>query len=487
MKKGFTLIAAIFIILVVTVFAVVVASFFSSESVLAVKNYDSLRAFYIAESGLRFALISAFKGDPDWGDFNSISGDFAGGTFTVQNLSPEANSALLQVSGVYPKGGMGAVTRVFQQGIERCFSLPEAFNYALYWQNSSGTSARLDIGGAGNDRDIVGDVFGDGNFRVQAGSSVTNGKIYVSSGYDVDGGGTYSWEATDEFPGFPAIDNSYYNSLISDYDSLIPPAPVGPYPYSNQDVTFVLTGETISFESITVSLFGGGLTIYGSGEIVSRGDFIVNGSLLVQPDTGETIALIAQDELNISSRFTHTAFLYPGTHLYSKNDECKFAKIFGFLGSVEASGVLLMSSTKVTLNWFGTGIGESSIIYIPPNAVGIQGWLDPAPLVVGVNFSNPDIFRGSIICDCTDSTRWVSFYNGQMQGIIYSPVSPVRLFGSGVHIYGAVVADHIRGESSDNVLDSNITWADIFLPEIPPAGISLEGIAFSPGSWQEIY
>ena len=55
-KKGFTLVAAIFILLVMTLLAVTTSTFISSDAVIAVKNYYSQDAFYVASSGMEYYL-----------------------------------------------------------------------------------------------------------------------------------------------------------------------------------------------------------------------------------------------------------------------------------------------------------------------------------------------------------------------------------------------------------------------------------------------
>ncbi|MDD5382105.1 MAG: pilus assembly PilX N-terminal domain-containing protein [Candidatus Margulisbacteria bacterium] len=484
-KRGFTLLTAVFLVLVFTLLAIAASTFISSASVIAVKNYNSIRAFYIAEAGLRFAIVSSLETSSDWRNIGQFSGDFAGGTFTVQNVSPEVESAILKVTGVYPKSGPQNVRRVIQQGFIRSYRLPDAFSYAVYWRNSSGSTDRLTVGGILFGCDLTGNCFGDGNFSVNSNSSVTGGTIYVSPGHDVNGSGTYTWEVLSAFPSWPLLNNSYYTGLINRYDALIPATAAPAYPYSGSSATITLHGETITYESITIGS-AGSLTLYGSGELVSRGDFIVQGSLKVQPNTGEAIALIAHDGMTMSSIYPNSARLYPGTRLYSVNDICRFNKVFsGTYGSVECHTVLIMSKTRVTINWFGSRILDDSIIYIPPSATGSKAWYEPDYYVVDVTLTSTDIFRGSIICDCGNPTRLVKFGGGSMMGIIYSPISPVRLFEANIH--GSVVTDKFLYYFNQNNFDADIDWAQSFLPSLPPPGISQEVVSFMPSSWQEIY
>ena len=481
-KKGFALVAVIFIILVVAMLSLATSSLISSEAFVAAKNYDSLRAFYIAEAGLQYTITASLEGSGDWSGFVGLSGSFANGSFSVTNVSPEADSANLQVTGTY-----GNVSRTIQQQVERDYVLPGAFNYALYWNNSAGSSSRLDIGGLFFDSDIVGKSYGNGNFEVKSGSSVTGGTLYVSSGHDVIGSGTYSWEATDSPSPWPSLDNSYYTSLINKYDALIPTSAVDAYTWSSSDKVITLEGEVVSFESITINT-SGSLTIFGSGELVSRGDITVYGTLNVHPLTGETVALIADDSFKLSSIYPNSASLEAGTHIYSINDRCRFTKLLGgSYGTVTISNALIMSKTRVTMNWFGSRIQDDSIVYVPPSATGYKGFLDANYYVVDINISGTDIFHGSIISDCSDSTRLVRFLGGGMQGIIYSTNSPLRLVNANIN--GAVVADKFQYYQlfDPDTLVADITWAPSFLPSVPPPGLSVEVVSLVSPSWQEIY
>ncbi len=92
MKKGFGLLAVVFIILVFSVLAIGFVSFILSESDLSVKKYRYTRAFYVAEAGRNFAIkhISSY---PDWsGDVGlPLTESFGDGTFTISvaNVSPD--------------------------------------------------------------------------------------------------------------------------------------------------------------------------------------------------------------------------------------------------------------------------------------------------------------------------------------------------------------------------------------------------------------
>ncbi|OGC24386.1 hypothetical protein A2291_02550 [candidate division WOR-1 bacterium RIFOXYB2_FULL_42_35] len=474
-SAGFSIILAIFVVLITTFLVLSTSTLITTDSDKIVRHYNSLRAFFIAEAGLQFAVASSLEGKGDWRTFTALSKNFAGGSFTVQNLTTEANLALLRVTGTYPAGSANSVTRTIQQTFYRAYTLPEAFNYALYWNNSAGATT-LDLGSWLFSSNITGNCFGAGNFDVSSNSGVTGGTIYVSPGHRVTGSGTYTWEVLSSFPAFPLLDNTYYTNLISYYDSIIPTVAAPAYTWGSTNHVITLNGETVSFESITINL-SGGLTVRGSGELVSRGDIDVNGDIYVVPNTGETIALVAQNKIDIGPWGSNSADFFSGTHLYSKNGRCQFTK---FLGSfVNSEDVLVMSKNRVSLSWFGSNLGDNSIIYIPPDATGSSN------LVVDVDFTS-DIFHGSIINDCNDSSQSVRFLVGGMTGIVYSRVCPVILSVGG-RISGSVVADEIRTILLSNTCLSDIDWAESFLPTIPPPGLSEEAVTAYPSSWQEVY
>ncbi|MFH1576597.1 MAG: hypothetical protein ABID35_03550, partial [Candidatus Margulisiibacteriota bacterium] len=97
--------AAIFIVLVVTIFAVATSTLLSAESVLAVKNQGSLKAFYIASAGVEYYL-KELSDDPSWlTPPVPETKSFSGGIFTVA-YTGEADSAIaMLVTGIYTVEG----------------------------------------------------------------------------------------------------------------------------------------------------------------------------------------------------------------------------------------------------------------------------------------------------------------------------------------------------------------------------------------------
>ncbi|MDD5382102.1 MAG: hypothetical protein PHH60_00375 [Candidatus Margulisbacteria bacterium] len=481
--RGQVIIEAVFVLMIFAVLGMVTVSLLSGESTSSLKNLQGIQAMNIAEGGMRFTMAASLAADVDW----SNNADFGPrslnpGTFTVRYISKEKDACTIEVTGT-----VSGVNRKMQAGFARSRAFPSAFNYALYWKNSEASSSPLEIGSALIDpRTISGNVFVNGNASVYTTSQVISGEIYVPTGFNVTGGGIYSWEATSSPPPWPGLDNSYYVNLINRYDSHIPAAAPS-FTKGSSTFTITLTGNNISYEAISINWLFGNLTVRGSGELIARTNFTVNGDLTVIPTSGETIALIAGNAMTIGSRLGDSTSLRKGTHLYTRSGEMLFNKVVPGYGSVQASGILMMTKKRVTLNWYGTSLGESSIIYIPPDATGIQRGLDAVPYVADISFSGTDIYYGSLICDCSNPNYWIRFYDGQMQGIIYAPISPVRLYGSNSAIRGAVVLDKIYSFYSPRMVDTNLTWSPNFLPSYIPPGFTIDAFSVIPGSWQEVY
>ncbi len=91
--KGFVLIATVFILLVLGITGIMLASMYSSSAKMAAEYLDSLRAMAVADAGVRWTFEHEFSNDLDFSDnttaptdppYGSASVPFAGGEFWVQ-------------------------------------------------------------------------------------------------------------------------------------------------------------------------------------------------------------------------------------------------------------------------------------------------------------------------------------------------------------------------------------------------------------------
>ena len=441
------------------------------------------RALYIAEAGMQKAMWElstpvAYGGQGINWRTDNFTESFGGGSYTLRISDTGSLGQLIVTS----EGTSRGITRILEARYGTKYVLPPPFNYALFWNNSEASTDRLEIGGIFFNANINGDCYGNGNFDVKTGSGITDGKLYLPTGFDVTGDGAYaSAEVSSPIP-FPTLNNSYYIGRINRYNNLITSVPFVVYaPPSNNNV-ITLEGNSLGYINLDVPS-PGSLTIYGSGEIVVKTNINIKGTLRIYPASGETIALIAKNSITIDPVVGFVAKLFPGAHLYSKNGECLLAGISG--STLEAHAALIMSGARVTLNWPGTFVQDNSIIYIPPQAVGIKKLLETQYFVGDISFASTDIFHGSLICDCSDVTRYIRIAGGGLRGIIYSRISPLKLIL--VDVEGSVVADKIEYLFGQRALSGDIQWAPSFLPSIPPPGLSVEAVSFVPLTWQELH
>lgn len=106
MRKGFGLLAVIFILLVFSVLGVGLVSLMVSESRLSIEEHRYSQAFYIADAGKNFAL-KHLSGFADWSQDLGLplSRSFGGGVFTIDSAGESANALTLYATGVITREG----------------------------------------------------------------------------------------------------------------------------------------------------------------------------------------------------------------------------------------------------------------------------------------------------------------------------------------------------------------------------------------------
>jgi len=133
-KKGMSIIAAVGIVLMLSVLGLVGLKLLSSVSTSAVDYLRAQKAFYIAEAGMKW-YVEQLQNDVDWSN-NATSGDrgpkdFAGGSFSI-NVSGCLIDDIDVTSVGTVTGYQGqSIKRQVTQHIKKRFYM-EAFDYALY-------------------------------------------------------------------------------------------------------------------------------------------------------------------------------------------------------------------------------------------------------------------------------------------------------------------------------------------------------------------
>ncbi|MFH1347336.1 MAG: pilus assembly PilX N-terminal domain-containing protein [Candidatus Margulisiibacteriota bacterium] len=286
-KKGFTLIAAVFILLVMTLLAITTSTFISSDAVVAVRNYNSLDAFYIASSGMEY-YMKLLDDDDDWSTppADKVK-DFSGGTFIIETTNESKNRITLTCTGLITVEGI-TYSRVIRPTIQRTAGgLSDILNeFVVYWGGGSGgTGSTID-----NNATIVGDLFTNSDLTL--GNNVNISGDALSSGLIDAGAGTSAtgtMESNVEPPyDPPTLDTTYYDGQIA----IAATRPSGNQSYG--DTAF--SGTTYVNGDITFNL-NANISITGSAIIVATGKVAVKNNVII----GDNLTVIAGGLIDISN------------------------------------------------------------------------------------------------------------------------------------------------------------------------------------------
>ncbi len=217
-NKGVALVLMIFLLVMSSLFGLVAFSLLAGGSQSGVGFLQSIQALGLAIGGEEWYL-EQLENDADWSNEVSQFGIALGnGTFDITVNSASADTVSFAATGKVPG--------YFGQTVQRQVSLtakkvPKACQFGVFWQlDGPGTRLTLKTGSGGTQ--ISGNFWSVGSSRINSPSSVTNGIVYYGSGETIDGSGTYSTEEVQPpFPDMPAIDTTYYDNLMTDWDSRI--------------------------------------------------------------------------------------------------------------------------------------------------------------------------------------------------------------------------------------------------------------------------
>lgn len=286
-RKGFTLIATVFIVIAVTLFAVTITSLVSSGSHIAVKNYQSLNAFYIANAGFQYYL-KQLSVDPDWSSPpTQETKAFSGGVFTTSTTGESANQVTITVTGFFTSEGT-TYQRMLRSTITKAGGWSFEDDFVLY------------LAGTGE-----GGVTNIGNNVIISGGIFSNSDIDIGSNATIDGDTQSTGDITGDTGGVsgtietyvptpetvPSIDTTYYDAEIA-VAATYPALP----PWSGSKILsgkYYIGGNGIFANDATIS-------ITGSATIVATGTFLANNNVIV----GDNLTVIADGLITIGNNVT---------------------------------------------------------------------------------------------------------------------------------------------------------------------------------------
>ncbi|MEA3492763.1 MAG: hypothetical protein U9R38_00035 [Candidatus Margulisiibacteriota bacterium] len=407
-KRGFTLIATVFIVVAVTLFAVTITTLVSSGSHISVKNYESLNAFYIANAGFQYYLRQ-LKVDDDWSSPPAqATGQFSDGVFSIATTGESANFITVTVTAYYTVEGT-TYQRMLQANIVKSGGWSFEDEYVMYWGGGG-------IGGGGdatqidNNVTITGDLFADNDIDV--GSNVTiNGDTQSTGDVSGDTGGVSGTIET-HVPTpetAPFIDTTYYDDQL---------AIAATYPSGNQSWNGNRTLSGLYYVNGDAA-FGNNanISITGSATIVATGTFVVNNNVVI----GDNFSVIADGLITIDNNVIigKNNIWYSSTGFDVGNnaeagDEISAGEGTSFITSgdidignnIDFNGLLFCEGTLILGNntdfdgniiaGFVDSIGENSDINLSPELV-------DQTLIPGLE-------SGSGTAEATDIETWDEIY-----------------------------------------------------------------------------
>ena len=276
-KAGFTLVAAIFILLVMTLLAVTTSTFISSDAVIAVKNYYSQDAFYIASSGMEFYL-KQLDDDDDWSSppTDKVK-NFSGGEFVITPADgSKRNRITFTVAGLVTIEGV-TYKRMIRPTIQRTTGgLGDILGeYVVYWGGEGGGDSTI-----GNNVTINGDIFVNGDLNIGNNGNVS-GDVYatgeVNSGDGTDISGTTESDAEPPYDP-PTLETTYYDIQIANAVG----CGVGDTTWDNENIPGLteIDGNLTVNQNKTISLTGVA-TVVVTGTVLIRNNARIGDNIRV--------------------------------------------------------------------------------------------------------------------------------------------------------------------------------------------------------------
>lgn len=293
-RRGQVLMAAVFVLIIVSLIGAALVSLLSSGSFSAYKNLQGAQALNIAEAGVRYTIAASLAADSTWSDnsdFGPVS--LSPGTFTVHYVSKTTRACVIDVTGT-----VGDVSRVIRASLFKRGGAYSLFiEYGLYAGNPSSSGGEVKFH---NNSQIIGNFFYFGPVNMKTSTPPPPcqpyGTIYsISIDPPPSAPGSIpdlysSWEAISsaEATGW---DNSYYDnwlavaaSLSSGGDKTI------------DSVDFPLNGRTYAFDKVILKGTG---SITGPGTICAISSSPSSGYFSAQ-DNSKIIGNVRIIALNAS-------------------------------------------------------------------------------------------------------------------------------------------------------------------------------------------
>lgn len=466
-QKGQALVAAVAIMLVCSLFGLVGVSLLTSKTgYSSVGALQSSQAFWLAHAGLEWYL-QQLKDDTDWIDETNQTKSLANSSFTITVSNVSSMSIDIESRGEVNSASEGQnITRYINVTAKK---LPSAARFAVYWGRDTGSWLELR-----NSTTVDGDLWSRGTTDVKSGCSVTD-TAYCPSNKDITGSGSFTEEKIDSpYPSMPRIDETYYDNLITTFNSYI--NDYGTDTNRNQSTDLVLDGDIIGCKNFKTD---GNITISGNGYIIAKEKIklhstdAASGTLTITP-SGGNIYFLARESLMVNSTENDTnVTINSGAYLYSRartdtgqlvnirkhastTTNIDSAFIIGRRRIIVQDGAQITNSTLYVSDVSDT----DNYLQIKNSGTTVSG------NVISVSGRDP----GLIINDGASVTGFVYHWGGSSG---YTKLNDATITGS-------VVASRY---TNDRIVTSTITYSATSLPSTPPQGF--DGyVSVEANSWE---
>jgi hypothetical protein len=272
-KSGFALIVAIIVLLVFAVLGVVAVSIMTGENISALRDYNSIRAFQLAEAGIRYTIAASLAADSDWSDNTGFTKTLGAGTFTIAYTSLAKKKVTLLSTGT-----VGGISRVIGTGYTKKGGYPSQFgDYVGYGGQPGAVGHELHFD---NWSQCIGNLYYYGPIRM-TGSPKQSGGIIKSHSIDPtpDVGIPTFYEAWEHIETVDPItlESTYYTNWINAANVSTTAA------WSGNVGTVNLNGGTRYYRDININAgtINGPGTICATNNPSGGGEINISGTLKI--------------------------------------------------------------------------------------------------------------------------------------------------------------------------------------------------------------
>jgi len=305
-KKGFAL---LIVLCFIALFAIITASYMSVNVIEmhAMERYENtIKAFYLTESGVQAAIYEIVSTFDSAGEVNTytdgtddtLQDNLGGGTYSVtipvpQHVSGSPNYTYLLES----TGTINNIGRTIQQSVTVTVTSGE-FKFAL---QSHGGFTQIKENAV-----INGDVYHDGDMQLKENSMVT-GVVYCTGSFEAKEGATPQECTAPSTPEpVPSLNTQPYNDLI---------AIAAASGLSDQSYNSINLGGATIYVNGDVQV-NENSTITGPGTIVATGNISIKENAIIT----DNVTLVASGEVQIKENFnaSNGLVIYSSTNIQLK-------------------------------------------------------------------------------------------------------------------------------------------------------------------------